>query len=77
MKTCACGLELVPEPVPGAVRYPRRLSCPACGYDANRPNKMQEGEATETPNDYVREVASPADVIYAMDFDDPIEDSRY
>lgn len=58
-----CKTELIPEPVPGAAHYPRRLVCPLHGYPRENPKSWIAGTETEKPNDYLTEVASPADLI--------------
>lgn len=79
MKTCQfckCGLELIPKPVPGAIHYPRRLECPACGWDFKYGQSyLAEGDEHDRPNDYLTEVASPADRVF--DDENEVVDAVY
>jgi len=62
---CTDQCELKIEPVPGAKHYPRRTICPIHGW----PREARSGFTSQSeldrdrPNDYVSEIASPADVI--------------
>ena len=60
---CKEDCELILSPVPGAQRWPQRLICEAHGYpgEAAQPTLASSPE-NERPNDYTKEVASPADV---------------
>lgn len=60
---CGDSCELTLRPVAGAQNWPRILVCRAHGYPGERktslvPNKPER----EKPNDYVTEIASPADI---------------
>lgn len=60
---CNSECELVLETVPGAQTWPRRLICKIHGYPGERTNPtLTPNPETEPPNDYVQEIASPADV---------------
>ena len=67
-KHCTKFCSFVLRPVPGAVAWPRRLECSIHGYpvEANRSEFSNEPEK-DTPNDYVTEVASPADLVIVGD----------
>lgn len=63
--TSECGeaCELTLKPVPGAENWPRRLECRAHGYPAERRSSLVVGAFEhEKPNDYVSEIAAPADI---------------
>lgn len=62
-RNCKEDCELILNPVPGAKSWPRRLVCERHGYPGEQaqPTLAAHPEA-ESPNDYVREIASPADV---------------
>lgn len=72
---CKCGLEMILEPVPGAVQFPKRLSCPSHGYPKERSTFLVAGTEQDKPNDYLTELASPADII--MEDEGDVVDSRY
>jgi len=60
---CDDSCELFLEPVVGAVAWPRRLSCRAHGYPGERTySDISSLSEQEKPNNYLSEVASPADV---------------
>ena len=60
---CKETCRLMLEPVPGATHYPKRLVCAEHGYPGERRYKLVAGTPDpDKPNDYVSEVASPADV---------------
>lgn len=57
-----CILRL--QPVPGASTFPRRLECPEHGYVHERRAELTAlASDSDKPNDYVTEVASPADLV--------------
>jgi len=52
------------KPVPGSEKYPRRWECREHGYPTERHSAFITSQSElERPNDYVSEIASPADVI--------------
>jgi hypothetical protein len=60
---CTDDCELILEPVPGADAWPRRLLCQTHGYPGERRNETIPNTAElEKRNNYVEEIASPADV---------------
>ena len=60
---CTEDCKLVLEPVPGAQAWPRRLVCANHGYpQERRANMIPTRPDTDHPNNYIEEVASPADV---------------
>ena len=64
--SCTESCQLVLMPVPGAVSWPRRLECTSHGYPteaSRRIGSLSEHTDFDKPNDYVTEIASPADVI--------------
>lgn len=76
MKTCECGQELQLQPVPGSVSFPRRLVCEIHGYNFKYPKTTIPDDLDfDKPNDYLTELCSPADLIFASPEEDP--DSRY
>lgn len=63
--TSECGeaCELTLKPVPGANLWPRRLECRAHGFpQERRTNTIAASPEREKPNDYVSEIAAPADI---------------
>ena len=62
-RKCTDLCELTLEPVPGSVQWPRRLVCKNHGYPTERNQAAISSESEqEKPNNYILEVASPADV---------------
>jgi len=60
---CTDSCELILEAVPGSIRWPRRLICELHGYPNERNNiAISPDSEQEKPNNYVEEIASPADV---------------
>jgi hypothetical protein len=60
---CSEDCSLVLRPVPGAQQWPRRLECETHGYPQEKKSSLVvNSNDPEKPNDYVSEVASPADV---------------
>jgi hypothetical protein len=62
---CDDACNLVLRPVPGATNWPRRLECEQHGYPAEKRSSLFKNAPVESekPNDYVTEVASPADLV--------------
>lgn len=61
---CHCGRAMVIEVVPGAKNYPRRLACPEHGYYIEKRSGLKASTIdADRPNDYLNEIASPADVL--------------
>jgi len=62
---CTDRCELSLRPVPGAKLWPRRLVCEQHGYPGEKRTSFStsQSEDLDRPNDYVSEIASPADVI--------------
>jgi hypothetical protein len=60
---CTDDCKLILEPVPGANQWPRRLVCERHGYpQERRTNLAASAPDQEKPNNYIEEIASPADV---------------
>jgi hypothetical protein len=60
---CTDDCFLVLEPVPGAIHWPRRLICERHGYPGEQTySSVCSDSEQEKPNNYVEEIASPADV---------------
>jgi hypothetical protein len=60
---CTENCELILEAVPGAEKWPRRLVCEKHGYPSERNKTAFQGKPDEDrPNNYIQEIASPADV---------------
>jgi hypothetical protein len=61
---CTDDCELILEAVPGANQWPRRLICQTHGYPQERRTGFGASVTPEPEkrNNYVEEVASPADV---------------
>lgn len=61
-----CGLVL--RPVSGAAKWPRRIECPVHGYPAEKKSQLLvTGPDSDKPNDYISEIASPADLVQTGD----------
>lgn len=61
---CSRDCILVLNPVPGANSWPRRLECETHGYPGEkRSNFASPSSDVDKPNDYVTEIASPADLV--------------
>ena len=61
---CTKDCKFEPRPVPGAVHYPRRWECITHGYPLEKHSVFITSQSElEKQNDYVTEIASPADVI--------------
>lgn len=62
---CTDQCELKIEPIPGARNFPRRTVCPIHGYPSEKHSKFNITSQSEPEkyNNYVMEIASPADVI--------------
>lgn len=63
-RKCTDECELILEAVPGATHWPRRLICESHGYpgESHARSSISSKPEIDPPNDYVQEVASPADV---------------
>lgn len=62
-RKCTDDCQLKLEPVPGAVQWPQRLVCETHGYPVERTYaEISSLSEQEKPNNYVQEIASPADV---------------
>lgn len=62
-RNCGEECKLVLEPVPGATRWPKRIICTLHGYPGERRSSLVVGAfELEKPNDYVTEIAAPADI---------------
>ena len=60
---CTEDCRMVLEPVPGAERWPRRIVCETHGYPTERRTNLGlTPPDADPPNDYVSEIASPADI---------------
>jgi len=63
-RPCECGAPFTLEPVPGAQQFPKRKICTVHGYPSEKHSAFITSQSElEKQNDYVTEIASPADVI--------------
>ena len=73
---CSESCNLVLRPVPGANQWPRRIICERHGYPGEKRSKFVTNPTDpETPNDYLHEIAPPAELIQNGDGD--IVSSQY
>jgi len=62
-RDCTEKCELQLRPVPGAIAWPRRLECVTHGYPGEKSQpSLSSVPEQEKRNNYIEEVASPADV---------------
>jgi hypothetical protein len=67
---CVLDCNLVLRPVPGAQNWPKRLECETHGYPEEKRSALFDSKPDgDPPNDYLNEIAPPAELIQNGDGD--------